>query len=430
MSLGMDAAVAEGAGPDTAADSRLVLQLGMLFALIYVAFLCFWLSTTRRRQDVGHTLHRVRASCAALVESAVAFARSVTERAANTPATANSPWICEIAWKQGPVRSRFQAVMVTPDDRKRWVVAESDGLRWPPKDVRNPPTRELEATLGALITSIVDTGWEPVQSPGSWSERRFVWRLTGEPPTRVRPSRRRPSPSPAGALRSRGVVGPRPAKPIRWRATACRVEGAASNQRQGGRLRASPPLRSVPATAAGPRLVRHDVRRFIPEPRYRLTFRTTLVLVALALGLAFAIGMSGDGGSTAAKPTAESRPGPGLVTSAPGSEADVKLTAPRTIAALRDRQLPRGRRARARKPGGVVSPSVTATPAPDQAPVMPVSPTPTATPLYAAPEPPRAAPTPAPEPKPKREPKPKPTPTSPTSGEFDTIGEPRADRGG
>jgi hypothetical protein len=106
---GMGAAGAEGTGPDTAADTRLMLQLGMLLALLYVAFLCLWLSTRRRRQGLGDARHRVRASCAALANSAVIRARSVTQRAPSTPSRANSPWTCEIAWKPatcGPASRR------------------------------------------------------------------------------------------------------------------------------------------------------------------------------------------------------------------------------------------------------------------------------------------------------------------------------------
>jgi hypothetical protein len=180
---------AEDVTPDTAEDTRLLLQIGMLLAVLYVAFLCLWLSWMRRQHDVGWALRRVR-----------------SYRAAIPAAAADTPWTCEIAWKTGHMRSRFQAVIVTPDDRKRRIVAESNGLRWPPKDVRNPPTRELEAALETLIASIEATGWEPVQSPGSWSERRFVWRRPGEPPTMLRSNRRTPSPRPTGARRSRGAV--------------------------------------------------------------------------------------------------------------------------------------------------------------------------------------------------------------------------------
>jgi hypothetical protein len=214
-SVGMGAADAKGADTDTAANSRLILQLGMLFALLYVAFLCVWLSTTRHGPGLRHALQRVRAWWAATLASsgAIALTRSLSSTADITP-TASSPWTCEIAWKRGPMRSRFQAVVVTPDDRKRRVVAESIGLPWPPSDARNPPTQELEAALGALIASIVATGWEPVQSNGSWSEQRFVWRRTGEPPTKVS-TRSRSSPGPEGSQRNGGAAHPRSAKPTR-----------------------------------------------------------------------------------------------------------------------------------------------------------------------------------------------------------------------
>ena len=139
------------------------------------------------------------------------LARAVARRPAAAPAGTGTPWTCEIVWKRGRVWSRFQAVIVTSDDRKRRVVAESAGLRWPPKDVRNPPTRELEATLGTLVTSLTTTGWEPVPSHGSWSERRFVWLRPGEPPTRLRPG----SGSSMGPARSRRAAGSHPLKPAR-----------------------------------------------------------------------------------------------------------------------------------------------------------------------------------------------------------------------
>ena len=210
------AAGADAANPDTVADSRLMLQLGMLLALVYVGFLCAWLSRTRRNQDLDRSRHRLRAFCAALARSAVSLARTVARRPAAAPAGTGTPWTCEIVWKRGRVSSRFQAVIVTSDDRKRRVVAESAGLRWPPKDVRNPPTRELEATLGMLVSSLTTTGWEPVPTSGSWSERRFVWRRPGEPPTRLRPG----GGSSMGPARSRRATGSHPPKPARRRAAA------------------------------------------------------------------------------------------------------------------------------------------------------------------------------------------------------------------
>jgi hypothetical protein len=151
----------------------------------------------------------------------------------------------------------------------------------------------------------------------------------------------------------------------------------------------------------------------------RLTFRATLVVVAIALGLAFAIGMLGEG-TSAAMPTAKSGPRP--VMSAPGAEIELSLTAAMTVPALRHPKQAR-KRARLRKPVRVESAAVEAAAKLAQVPVIrvpPISPTPTATPRYVAPAPQRVAPAPAPEAKPE----PTATATPPASGEFDTLGEP------
>ena len=178
-------------------DTRLVLQLGMVLALLYVAFVCVWLSRTRGGRRIERVLRRVGAWWSAIL-ARVGFVGAPLEGAQGEPAS-----ICAIAWKRGRLRSRFQAVISTPGDRRCRVVAESAGLRWPPKDTRNPPTRELETALAALVAKIVAAGWEPVPSDGSWSERRFVWRApnlvaldVGEaapvPGPRLAPARRLP----------------------------------------------------------------------------------------------------------------------------------------------------------------------------------------------------------------------------------------------
>ena len=154
-------------------DTRLVLQLGMLFALLYVGFVCLWLSRTRGGAAVGEAMDRLRSRWSVALSNTRARLLGRPVRAAG-----NSPSMCSIAWKPGHHRSRFQAVISSPGDRRPRVVAESSGLRWPPKDARNPPTRELEAALASLVAKIVAAGWEPVQSEGSWTERRFVWRAT------------------------------------------------------------------------------------------------------------------------------------------------------------------------------------------------------------------------------------------------------------
>jgi hypothetical protein len=154
-------------------DTRLVLQLGMLFALLYVGFVCLWLSRTRGGATLADAMDRLRSRWSVALSNTRARLLGRPVRAARS-----APSVCSIAWKPGHHRSRFQAVISNPGDRRPRVVAESYGLPWPPKDARNPPTRELEAALASLVAKVVAAGWEPVQSEGSWTERRFVWRTT------------------------------------------------------------------------------------------------------------------------------------------------------------------------------------------------------------------------------------------------------------
>jgi hypothetical protein len=152
----------------------------------------------------------------------------------------------------------------------------------------------------------------------------------------------------------------------------------------------------------------------------RLTFQATLVLVAVALGLAFGVQVLVGGGASAAKPTAKR--GPALVQSTPASAMDPELTAARAVPALR---APRTGRVQPRRPTRIARRSVT--PAltlisTSVAPAGSARPTPTAVPRPVASLPPRVVPAP----KPKPEPTPTSTPESPsdldTTGDFDTQG--------
>ena len=67
----------------------------------------------------------------------------------------------------------------------------------------------------------------------------------------------------------------------------------------------------------------------------RLTLEATLVLVAVALGLAFAVQVLVAGGVPATMPTAQRVPA--LVQSIPGSAMDLELRAAQTVPALRRR---------------------------------------------------------------------------------------------
>jgi hypothetical protein len=144
----------------------------------------------------------------------------------------------------------------------------------------------------------------------------------------------------------------------------------------------------------------------------RLSLRSTMLLVVLAFGLAFAIQAPFGSSSSAAKPSAK-QDSPALAVNTPGAEPDLALAAAGTVPALRDPLKPRKRRHKQHSAPKVhkapkVLPAVTPTPT--------ASPTPTATPRYIPPAP-RSTPAP------KRKPKPTPTPTPQTSGEFDGAGE-------
>jgi hypothetical protein len=182
-----DRATPTGTAGGGSADTRLILQLGMLFSLIYVAFLCVWFRATRHLRADGaesgfrHAGRRVRAWWEK------AFAGTGSPSGRGTPARRegrplpndDSQWTCEIAYQPGQLR--FQAVM-EPDDAAAPNMGEGKGLHWP-RGVPKPSARELETAMGALFASIAAAGWEPVHPGGVWSERRFVWRKAGEPPT-------------------------------------------------------------------------------------------------------------------------------------------------------------------------------------------------------------------------------------------------------
>ena len=147
-----------------------------------------------------------------------------------------------------------------------------------------------------------------------------------------------------------------------------------------------------------------------------LTFQATLVVVAVAFGLAFGVQVLVGGGASAGKPNAKQ--GPALVQSTPGSAVDL-LTAARAVPGLRASRAPQEGRVQPRRPTPVARRAVTPVVRLVSAPVSPAEsarPTPTAVPRDVAPPPPRVAP--APKPKPESTP----TSTPESRGRFDTTG--------
>jgi len=160
----------------------------------------------------------------------------------------------------------------------------------------------------------------------------------------------------------------------------------------------------------------------------RLSVPFTLLLVALVFCLTIAIETLLSAGSSSAKPTTRDS-APASPASTPRSEPDLALRAAVRLPALRDPRKP----ARKKRPKRTRKKRVTQVRAPAPAasfpPAVSVRPTPTATPRYVPPAPRYVPPAPtyvAPAPR-----APRPTPTAPTptaappsSGEFDTTGEP------
>ena len=147
----------------------------------------------------------------------------------------------------------------------------------------------------------------------------------------------------------------------------------------------------------------------------RLTFEATLVLVAVALGLAFGAAVLVGGAASAAKPIAKRAPA--LVRQTPRPAMELGLTAARAVPALR---ASRKGRVQLRTPTRIarrsVTPALTFVSAP-ASPAESARPTPTAVPRDVAPPPPRAVPAPKPKPEPT------PTSTPESSGDFDTTGD-------
>ena len=157
----------------------------------------------------------------------------------------------------------------------------------------------------------------------------------------------------------------------------------------------------------------------------RLSLRSTLLLVALAFGLAFAIQALLSGGSPTANPAAnESRTGPSA--SAPAAEPDPSLAVAAKVPALRDARKHAARKQKPLRPqgraGGAYGRPGASRAHRDHEPDADRRPAPS--PPAPRPVVPKPVPTPKPTPAPTTVPMPAPTSTPSDSGEFDTNGEP------
>jgi hypothetical protein len=102
-------------------------------------------------------------------------------RARPWPEEAETLWTCEIAWKAGYLKSTFRAMAGPPGGGRRKSIGESPSLRWTLMTDPEPPTSEMLASVKALVSALIEAGWERAGAGTSWYAQRFVWRGEGEP---------------------------------------------------------------------------------------------------------------------------------------------------------------------------------------------------------------------------------------------------------
>jgi hypothetical protein len=88
---------------------------------------------------------------------------------------------CEIKWRPGYARSRFEVVMHDPGRRDR-VIAGSAPFKWLFMSDPQPGGAAFRDALRELVAALESAGWERVGVGVSWYAIRFVWRSDGAPP--------------------------------------------------------------------------------------------------------------------------------------------------------------------------------------------------------------------------------------------------------
>lgn len=102
-------------------------------------------------------------------------------RTAAWPAWTEELTRCQIEWRPGYRRSRFEVVLRTPGTRRGEVMGTSAPFKWTfmnPADGRDP---EQVAAVSRLRAALLERGWEEVAPGRAWYARRFVWRQDAGP---------------------------------------------------------------------------------------------------------------------------------------------------------------------------------------------------------------------------------------------------------
>ncbi len=94
-------------------------------------------------------------------------------------------WRCEIKWRSGYARSRFEAIVHDPVNGTDKVIGRSAAFKWMllgEPDVRGADFREAAHSLVAALEAV---GWERVGTGYAWYAARFIWQADEPPGDRV-----------------------------------------------------------------------------------------------------------------------------------------------------------------------------------------------------------------------------------------------------
>lgn len=142
-------------------DSRLVLQLGMLLAFLYVAFLGLWFASTRHLRLAG--VGRLAATVPR---------RRGADRWPARRRSRSGAWTCRTVWIEE--RRRFGALAQPPGGGTPRLLGESARV----SQEREREPGDGDAHLGELIARLEAAGWKPSGAGGE----RFTWSRRGETP--------------------------------------------------------------------------------------------------------------------------------------------------------------------------------------------------------------------------------------------------------
>jgi hypothetical protein len=97
-------------------------------------------------------------------------------------------WRCEIKWKPGYARSRFEVDKHDPVRGNDRVMGRSAPFKWLWMADPDVSGVAFHQALRDLVTALESAGWERVGTGAAWYAVRFIWRADQPPPDRIEPT--------------------------------------------------------------------------------------------------------------------------------------------------------------------------------------------------------------------------------------------------